>query len=300
VVFVVLALLAAAVVVLAVLAWRRVSRPMGDLLDAAERVGTDADALPPVAVPASTPHELRSLIEAFNTMTARIARSEHERRRFLADVTHELRTPLTVLRSGIEAQLDGVHERDDVRLAALLDETVILGRLIDDLHTLALTEAGQLRLQRTPTELGALIDEALVSFAPAATAKAVEVDRVGSGERVVAEVDGGRIRQVLGNLLANAVRHVAVGGHVEVELRVEADRAVLAVRDDGPGIAVEDLAEVFTRYRKAADSGGSGLGLTIARDLVTAHDGTIDARNNAPEPGATIEVVLPLVAREHR
>jgi two-component system sensor histidine kinase BaeS len=295
----VLLVLVLAMVVLAAWLWRRVSRPMGELLAAASRVGAGPPTVPavPVAVPHAAPRELRDLIGTFNEMTMRLERTDHERRRFLADVTHELRTPLTVLRSGIEAQLDGVHPRDDEHLAALADETTILSRVIDDLHTLALTEAGQLTLYRTPVDPAALVHDAVAAFVAAAEVKQITLS-VGFTTDVVrmVDVDAGRIRQVLGNLLANAVRHAPVGGRVNVTVDSTSPGVVrIEVIDDGPGIAAEDLADVFTRYRKAADSGGSGLGLTIARDLVHAHGGTISARNN-DGAGATISMTLPTVS----
>jgi len=299
-----LTVLAIGLVVAGVLLWRRISRPMADLLASAERVGTSATLdvpgpplVAPVAAPPGTPRELRSLIDAFNAMTSRIERTERERRRFLADVTHELRTPLTVLRSGIEAQLDGVHERDDARLTALLDETVILARSIDDLHTLALHEAGRLTLRRAPTDLVALVRDGVASFTSSADLQRVTLrfDDAASPP-IIADVDGGRIRQVLANALANAIRHAPLGGTVRVTVARVGPVVRVAVRDDGPGIAPGDLADVFVRYRKAADSGGSGLGLTIAKDLIEAHGGRIVARNNddgAGVTGATISFELP-------
>ena len=289
--------------------WRRVSRPMSELLAAAARVGAAAPegVERAVEIPHGAPRELRDLIGTFNEMTARLQRTDHERRRFLADITHELRTPLTVLRSGIEAQLDGIHPRDDDHLAALADETTILSRLIDDLHTLALTEAGALTLYRAPVDAVVLVRDAVATFAIAAESRKITLSiRVaddapgvtsGAGAYSV-DVDAGRIRQVLTNLLANAVRHAPLDGNVTVTVnRVSQggtpDVVLIEVADDGPGIAPDELAHVFTRYRKAADSGGSGLGLTIARDLVHAHGGTIVARNDTGG-GATISMTLPI------
>ena len=293
-IFVVIAVVA---VGLAVLVWRRLSRPMSALLGAAARVGSappaGGPAIPvaPVPIPAGTPRELRALIVSFNDMTARLDRADAERRRFLADVTHELRTPLTVLRSGIEAQLDGVHPRDDAHLGVLREETVVLGRLIDDLHTLALTDAGRLALHRVPTDVAVLARDVVAGFVPMADAGGVEL-RVEGSAVAVAEVDPGRLRQVLGNLLANAIRHTPAGGHVRLVVDGQPAVVRLDVVDDGPGFPPAGLAHVFTRHRRATDSGGSGLGLTIAHDLVTAHGGSIEARNG-PDGGAWILVQLP-------
>jgi signal transduction histidine kinase len=237
-------------------------------------------------------------------MTSRLERTDEERRRFLADVTHELRTPLTVLRSGIEAQLDGVHERDDARLTALLDETALLARLIDDLHTLALTEAGQLRLQRTAVQIGAVVRDAVESFRSTARSRGIQLATAGHvapEPSPVVDVDTARLHQVLANLIVNAMRHAPQQGHVDVTVDVVTlptgePAARVVVRDDGRGFSPEDLDHLFTRYRSAADSGGSGLGLTIARDLVVAHGGRLEVVNRDDGPGAAVSLVLPIVA----
>lgn len=279
-------------------AYRSISRPVGDLLGAAERVST-GDYRVDVAVRGF--RELRTLTETFNEMTARLADNEAQRRRFLADITHELRNPLAVLQSRIEAQMDGVHPRDDQHLAALLAETRRLGHLVDDLHTLALAEAGRLVLRPEPVAFGALVDEVVGRHEPQARQRDVGLRAsIASGLPKV-HIDPARVRQVLDNLLANAIRHTRAGGEVVVEVTTLAgpgpdDDPMVRCRvtDAGPGFREDQLDRVFERFTRAGDSQGSGLGLSIARDLVRAHEGTISAANDPTTAGAMVTFTLPI------
>ena len=276
------------------LAYRRISRPVADLLGAAERLASGDYA---VSVEPTGPRDLRTLTRTFNDMAARLAGTEEQRRRFLADVTHELRTPLAVLQSGIEAQLDGIHPRDDPHLTSLLEETEILGRLIADLHTLALADAGRLTLHREPASIPALVEDAVAGHRALAErrgiALSVDVDAAAAVPEL--DVDPTRIRQVLANLLANAVRHTPDGGSVRVAVETGEGDVRVTVTDTGPGFPPDRLASVFDRSTVPADSRRSGLGLSIARDLVAAHGGTIDAWNQAGA-GAAVRFTLPLAA----
>jgi signal transduction histidine kinase len=278
------------------LAYRRISRPVGDLLGAAEQVATgdyDVHLLP------EGPRDLRMLTSTFNGMAARLADADEQRRRFLADVTHELRTPLAVLRSGIEAQIDGIHPRDDRHLASLLEEAERLGRLVDDLHTLALADAGRIVLHRERVSPVALVEEAVAGHSAVAERAGVALSTVADPALVdpatEIDVDPTRIRQVLDNLLSNAIRHSPEGGGVRVTVEpddVPPPGVRVTVTDAGPGFAPGTADQVFDRFTRSADSRGSGLGLSIARDLVEAHGGTIEARNE-PAGGATVTFTLP-------
>ena len=277
------------------LAYRRLSRPVGDLLEAASQVaGGDFD----VDVEPGGPRELQSLARAFNEMAGRLAANEGQRRRFLADVSHELRTPLAVLQSGIEAQLDGIHERDDQHLASLLEETKRLGHLVDDLHTLALADAGRLVLHREAVHPGGLVEDAIESHRPLAERTQVTLTSALDEGLPAIEADPTRVRQVLDNLLSNAVRHTPAGSAVRVTARLDGQlggRVVrITVSDGGPGFPPDQLAHVFDRFTRAVDSKGSGLGLSIARDLVEAHGGTIEARNTGTDGGGGAEVSFTL------
>ena len=274
-------------------AYRRIGGPVGDLLAASERLASgDYTA----RVEPRGPRELRSLATTFNTMAARLAASEDQRRRFLADVTHELRTPLSVLQSGMEAQLDGIHPRDDRHLSSLLEETQLLGRLVDDLHTLALADAGRLSLHREQTHPAALVDDAVESLAPVAARTGVTVTASLAPGLPELDVDPARIRQVLANLLANGVRHAPGGSAVRVGVDPDGEGVRFTVTDEGPGFRSDQLDAVFERFTRASDSRGSGLGLSIARDLVRAHGGTISV-GNREGGGAFATFTLPGAAR---
>lgn len=271
-------------------AYRRLARPVSELLEGATRVG-DGDYSR--GVQPSGPRAVRTLGTAFNDMTARLEASEQSRRRFLADVTHELRTPLTVLQAEVEAQLDGIHPRDDEHLRLLREQARTIDRLVEDLRTLALGDAGRLTLHREATALSVLVEDAVAAIAAAAASRSVAVSLAPDGERAAVEldVDPVRISQVLGNLLTNAVRHTPAGGTVTVATATSSGSAEITVTDTGPGLGSEP-ERVFDRFHASADSGGSGLGLTIARQLVEAHAGTVTAAN-AAGGGATVTIRLP-------
>src|SRR5262245_3185062 len=281
------------VITAVVLTYLRINRPVGDLLGAAEQV-TTGDYRVDVAV--RGPRELRLLTATFNQMAARLAANEEQRRRFLADITHELRNPLAVLQSEIEAQMDGVHPRDDQHVASLLDETRRLGHLVDDLHTLALAETGRLVLQQEAVAVDALVSDVVERHEARARRRRVGLRTAIAPGLPKVWVDPARARQVLDNLLANAIRHTPTGGEVTVEASRPGDGSPMLrcrVTDAGPGFREDQLAHVFDRFQRAGDSRGSGLGLSIARDLVQAHGGTIEAGNDPGTGGATVSFTLP-------
>jgi signal transduction histidine kinase len=237
---------------------------------------------------------VRQLVRGFDTMAARLETDERQRRTLLAEVSHELRTPLTVVQGNLEAILDGVYPADPAHLTLILEETRVLARLIDDLRTLALSEAGTLALHPEPTDPDVLVSEVVRSFEAAAAAAGVALTAAIDGDLPILEIDPIRIREVLANLVANALRHTPAGGTVTVAGAVESGRWVrLEVRDTGRGIDPALLAHVFDRFVKGEDSRGSGLGLAIARQLVVAHGGEIAAESE-PGAGTTIRVRLPI------
>ena len=277
--------------------YRRASRPVSDLLRAVEQVVTGDYGV--VNVEVRGPRELRLLTRTFNDMARRLASNEEHRRRFLADITHELRNPLAVLQSGIEAQLDGVHARDDHHVASLLDETRRLGQLVDDLHTLALAETGRLVLRRKVVAIGALVDDVVERHEARARQSDVALrTSIAPGVPSVL-VDPDRVRQVFDNLLVNAIRHTPAGGEVLVAVTLlrpdtgDDPMVQCRVTDAGPGFRAEQLDQVFERFTGMGDSRGSGLGLSIVRDLVQAHGGAIDACNDPTTGGAAISFTLP-------
>jgi signal transduction histidine kinase len=272
----------------------RITTPVGELMEAVGRVEAGDYAVRAVE---RGPAEVRALIRAFNAMAERLQLTETRRRNLLADVTHELRTPLTIIQGNLEGLLDGVYPRDDAHLVAILEDTRVLARLIDDLRTMALAESGVLQLHREPTDFGVLAGETVASFRPHAQAAGVELTVVVAHEMPLLDLDPVRIREVLANLIANALRYTPAGGRVSVTGQVNPaeQRLLISVSDTGTGISPEALPHIFDRFYKSGDSRGTGLGLAIARNLVIVHGGEIWAQNHSePTPGTTIGFSLPL------
>ena len=265
------------------------AEPIADLMTAASRVETgDYGA----RVREAGPRDLRRLARAFNAMSARLERDEAERRQLLADVSHELRTPLSVIQGNVEGIMDGLYPADRAHLEPILEETQLLERLVEDLRTLSLSETGALRLHREPTDLAELLSEAVAAFRAKADAASVALSSSVDDDLPLLELDQSRLRQVIGNLLDNAVRLTPAGGSVRVRATREPDGVVIDVQDTGPGIAEDVLPRIFDRFYRSGERGGSGLGLPIARSLVEAHGGSISAASEVGK-GTTISVRLP-------
>jgi two-component system, OmpR family, sensor histidine kinase BaeS len=267
---------------------RRMTRPMDSLIDAAGRIEAGDYS---VQVSESGPRDLRSVARAFNQMSARLKASDDQRRGFLAELAHEFRTPLTVIRGQAEAIADGVYPGDASHLAPILDATQTLDRLVEDLRTLVLTDAGNLVLHREPTDLGALATDTVESFKAQAEAAHLTLTAEVADTLPPLELDPARIRSVLGNLLSNAIRHTPAGGTVKVAVGASGDGVVATVTDTGDGIAPDLLPHVFERFVKGAHSPGSGLGLAIAHDIVAAHGGTLEIQS-AVGSGTTIKLTF--------
>jgi two-component system OmpR family sensor kinase/two-component system sensor histidine kinase BaeS len=270
---------------------RRATLPIGDLLEAAGRV---AEGDYSARVDERGPREVRTLAHAFNSMAGRLQVADEQRRDLLADVTHELRTPLTVIQGNLEGLIDGVYPADEAHLKSILDETRVLSRLVDDLRTLALAESGALVLKKEPTDVAALVSEAVASFRAQADAAGVTLSADVGAETPTLEIDPARMREVLANLIANALHYTPRGGSIRVRGMMDggANRVILSVGDTGAGIAPEDLPRIFDRFYRARNSLGMGLGLAIARNLVAAHGGEIVAESE-PGKGTTIRFWLP-------
>ena len=273
--------------------FRRFALPIGDLVAASARV---ADGDYSARVSERGPREVRSLARAFNSMAARLQASDQTRRALLADVTHELRTPLTVVQGNLEGLLDGVYPRDDAHLQPILDETRVLSRLIDDLRTLALAESGTLQLQKEPTDLALLIGETVASFRAQANEAGVTLDADIAPNVPILNLDPARIRQVLENLITNALRYTPNGGKIRVQCSVNTSLSksvAVTVSDTGKGIAPDELPHIFDRFYKSRDSRGTGLGLAIVKNLIAAHGGGISAQSEV-DKGTTIRFTLPI------
>jgi signal transduction histidine kinase len=270
--------------------FRRFAAPLGDLIGAAESVEAGDYG---VRVRVRGPREVRSLARAFNAMSERLETSEEQRKRLLADVTHELRTPLTIMQGNLEAMLDGVYPSDASHLAPILDETRVLSRLVDDLRTLSLAEAGALALHREPTDVAQLIADSVASFRAQASGAGIDLVDTVAGALPPADVDPVRLREVLSNLLSNALRYTPRGGSVRVDATASDGVLRVSVRDSGPGIASDVLPHVFDRFYKSDESRGAGLGLAIAKSLVVAHGGEIEA-HSALGQGTEMRFTIPV------
>ncbi len=271
---------------------RRSARTLDSLVDATRHV-EDGDYSVRVPVPERGLRSVRELVRGFDTMVERLEVDERQRRSLLADVSHELRTPLTVISGNLEAMIDGVHPVDVAHLTSILDETRVMERLIDDLRTVALSEAGTLTLHREPTDPDVLIDEVVRSFGGAAGTAGVTVTADVPDDLPIMDVDPVRLREVLANLVANAIRHTPSGGTVVIRGNVTGTLLELRVADSGSGIDAAVLPHVFDRFVKGAGSSGSGLGLAIARHLVAAHGGTLEVEATG-RAGTTFRASLPL------
>jgi signal transduction histidine kinase len=268
---------------------RRVGMPLRNVMEAAERVaGGDYS----VRVSEHGPPAIYGLARAFNTMTERLQLHDRQRRDLMADVAHELRTPLTVIQGKLEGLLDHVYPRDDGHLTELVEDAHVLSRLIEDLRTLALSDSGALELQSEMTDLPALVRDAVRTFAADAARRTVAVVVDSSADLPPISVDPVRIREVLTNLLSNALGHTPPGGSVTVRVAAAKGGIRLEIADTGRGMAADEIERAFERFHKGPESRGAGLGLSIARSLIVAHGGEIHA-SSAPGRGTTMTVMLP-------
>jgi signal transduction histidine kinase len=242
--------------------------------------------------------EIAQVGRAFDAMADNLARSETARRNMLADVAHELRNPIGVIQSHLEAMLDGVFPTSPEQIASLHDETMLLGRLVDDLRALALADAGQLSLTRQMTDLRALVSKTVEAFQAQATETQITLTSDLAENIPPVNLDPERIAQVLRNLLSNALRYTPGGSAVTVNLVKSGNAARVEVSDTGPGIPADALPHVFERFWRGDKSrsraqGGAGLGLAIAKQWITAHNGQIEVESQAGQ-GTSFWFTLPL------
>ncbi len=273
---------------------RVVSRPIGDLVQASRQIGA-GDRSARALLRGST--EMKELAMSFNMMAADLQRAEMLRNNLMADVSHELRSPLTALEGNLRAVLDHVYTLDEAEIANLYGQTRHLIRIVNDLRELSLAENHQLRLEKQPTHMKALIAETMQAIEPLATDKGVQlIDRV----EVLPEIsiDPVRIRQVLFNLLSNSLRHTSKDGTITVSGTSGEKEVRLSVQDTGEGLTADQLAVVFNRFyrgdkSRSRESGGTGLGLAIVKAIVEAHGGRVEAQSEGLGRGSTFSVCLP-------
>jgi len=286
-------LVAVAALLAAVLLSQQLVAPLRQLTAAAEAMA-DGDLSQRVDVRAGD--EVGDLALAFNRMAGDLQAAEMQRRQMTADIAHELRNPLSVIRGNLEAIFDGVYPVDVEHLTPIYEETLLLQRLVEDLRLLSLADAGQLELIRGDVDVERLLAGVTEGAQAVAQDKGITLQIETPEEPLVVDGDADRLRQVIGNLVSNALRYTPAGGVVTLRVRSLGTRARIVITDTGPGIPAEDLLHVFDRFYRgdsARDraSGGSGLGLAIARALVEAHGGTIEVESIAGQ-GTTFFVEL--------
>jgi two-component system, OmpR family, sensor histidine kinase BaeS len=242
--------------------------------------------------------ELSTLGNAFNNMADSLEQASSTRRSMTADIAHELRTPLAVQRANLEALQDGVYEPTAENLEIILEQNHLLTRLVEDLRTLALADAGELAIEQRTTDLIDLAKRTIEHFQSQAAQKNIFIHSNFPDSCPQADVDPERIQQILHNLLQNSLRHTHKNGQVRFTIDCNADTVQISVHDSGPGIPEDSIEHVFERFYRADRSrsrgeGGTGLGLSIARKLAEAHHGTLTAENH-PEGGAAFILTIPI------
>jgi signal transduction histidine kinase len=280
-----------------VLIARVVSAPVSAMARAARQIGQGDLS---IAVPISGSQELRELAQTFNTMAADLRHAAQARQNLMGDIAHELRTPLAVLEGNLRAALDEVAPLDAAGIAHLYSQTRHLTRLVNDLRELALAESRALPLDRQPTDIAELITESVQALAPLAEESGVTLTSE-VGVLPLVSADSVRLRQVLFNLLTNALRHTPAGGAVAVSAMSDGTNLCLEVRDSGEGLSPDQLEVVFERFYRADSSrsretGGSGLGLAIVKAICEAHGGRVQAGSAGKGRGSTFTVTLPFEA----
>lgn len=275
---------------------RMVTKPLASMAAAATLVATGDFSVR--AEPARHKGEMADMVGHFNQMIDALDHMARVRRVTMASISHELRTPLTVLRARLHAICDGVIAADAAESRLLLDQVEHLGRLVDDLHTLSLAEAGQLSLHLERQDLAELVEDALSGHATRVRehGMALEVTLPPVPGSAKVKIDPDRMRQILTNLVENALRHARAGGWLGVEVEVGASEVRLCVSDNGPGLSEQQRADPFKRFPHAPGhaGGGSGLGLSIVHALATRQGATVDVRPGNAGRGLRFTVTLPL------
>jgi signal transduction histidine kinase len=278
---------------------RRILAPVKALTIASERLGR-GDFSQRVKIKDKS--ELGELAQAFNSMAGDLERAEKLRQNMVADVAHELRTPLSNVRGYLEALRDGMIKPDKETIRSLYEEASLLSRLVDDLQELSLAEAGELKLVRQSEDIGELIRQAVAAVEAQERAKGLSLAVELSEKLPPVNIDSRRIGEVLRNLLENAVVHTGKGDTITVIAEQRENWVEVSVTDTGEGIPAEDLSNIFERFyrvdkSRARATGGSGLGLTIAKRLVEAHGGKIEVQSE-PGKGSRFSFTIPVTEQD--
>ncbi len=270
-----------------------ITRPLRQLSQAAEKI---RQGHLKQEVPVETQDEVGQLAAVFNQMSAELAANESNRQEFLANIAHELKTPLAVLQGHLESMLDGVEEPEPEKLFSMQEEVMRLTRLVGDLRDLSLAQVHQLELHFQPVDLGEKAERAAELLEPLLEEKRLHFVKNMAPSLPVRQLDPDRVNQILYNLITNAIRYTHPGTAILLQTEPVGKRVRLIIADEGPGIAPEDLDHIFEQFYRGDKSrnrasGGSGIGLSLAKSFVEAQGGTITARNRK-EGGAEFVVEL--------
>jgi len=281
--------------VLSLILARRMTQPLSLLTKATHQLAAGTFT---VRVPVTSQDELGQLARDFNSLALALEKSELTRRQWVADISHELRTPLAILRGEVEAVQDGIRQPGQDTFHSLHGEVLRLSRLVDDLYQVCSSDLGALTYRKTELDLGVVLQETVALYRPRFMSKGISLD-LDLPAKDTADVFGDpeRLHQLFGNLLDNALKYTDNGGRVQITLQQHDSVVTVDFQDSTPGVSQEDLDKLFDRLYRVESSrnrstGGAGLGLTICRNVVEAHGGSITAQTS-PYGGVWIRVELP-------
>ena len=273
--------------------YSRLGRPLGQIFSAIDSV---AEGNLSVRVPEDNSPQFQELIKRFNKMVSELERADQQRRNLTTDIAHELRTPLHIIQGNLEGIIDGVYQPTPEHINNTLDETKLLARLVNDLQTLSLAEAGQLPLHPTRFLLADLLTDLTSSFSAQAASLGIDLNTSIHDASKEFSADYDRLNQVLSNLISNALRHTPEGGIISIETEAITSGVRFVVKDTGEGIPAEQIPFIFDRFWRGDKSRtgrtNSGLGLAIAKQLIHAHHGTIEVQSEIGI-GTTFIIDLP-------
>lgn len=280
---------------LAIFLSRTLTRPIRELTLATQTVAAGS---PAQQVPVRSRDELGLLATSFNRMSSDLSRSLELRRQMTADIAHELRTPISIILGHAEAVHDGVLPPSPETFEIIREEAGRLEHLVEDLRTLSMADAGELKLSMQLHSVGDLLRGAKKLYTHRARQKNITVDAHVDADLPEIEVDGQRMKEVLTNILDNALRYTPDAGHITMSARRAGDDIEIRIQDSGPGLPADDLDKVFERFyrteaSRSREEGGSGLGFAIARSIVEKHNGRIWAESR-PGDGLTVIIRLPV------